>query len=791
MRGVWRGRASGPGGCDGAYVGGEGGPFFCLIDAFTPSQPHPHNTQSPSHTTTRPRLPPASAILPGGVALVAFADADGAALAATVSPVGALTLLSARRHLAAVLGPVDDGAGRSGAGVLDVVARGATPAAGDAAVAAPPPTALALTPHGDALLVASGSHLACLTLHNDQLTPAWTATADAPVALLAAGADARSPAATAPAASKTATVWWPPTQDAAAAPADPTRRKTTVDDGDGLGEETRKLLDKLSGSENKPAPAPAAAPTPLPPPAGPTPSPEPLRHPAPVLSLAWAPLPPSSPPASSDASARRALATLAADGAARVWVEVALAGAGGVHMCVALLLSPPPQLLPSSPARTPVAAAWVAPLPPPDGRWPPGADDVVWLAVADVADGHTPPPAVSLWAVDGVDSIIVPRPGVGGDDGRPSLGPRGALWGHAATAALPLAAGGEGVGGGLSPPPSTTLAASVVLDGGPPSVRVCAVGGGGLIGWARVDVAAGDVALPPLRLTAAAGTRGPPPPRDLPAQDEGRVCVGGAAVADAAAATPAPPPPAPPPPPPPRWHSAPLRALLAAGRADAAVGALRAALRAARGDGDDGDSGAACRRAADWGDALRRGAVSSSARPAHVLPQQPPAHQQLSATDSCALDLAAFGLAPPPPPPPQSSAIHSGALDLAAFGLAPPPPPPPPRADTDTGMLDLAAFGMGAPQQAPAADQAVAAPAATTATTLPPSLALATGLEPADFTPLTPADVATLSDLASAPADGVDEDTLPQSSARARSPRAAPLASTPRPRPTWQLWRRH
>ena len=42
-------------------------------------------------------------------------------------------------------------------------------------------------------------------------------------------------------------------------------------------------------------------------------------------------------------------------------------------------------------------------------------------------------------AVDGIDSIIAPRPGVAGDDGRPSLGPRGALWGRAAQGtALPI-----------------------------------------------------------------------------------------------------------------------------------------------------------------------------------------------------------------------------------------------------------------------------------------------------------------------------------------------------------------
>lgn len=122
--------------------------------------------------------------------------------------------------------------------------------------------------------------------------------------LLSAGAHAQSPAASAAAGAKVATVWWPPV------PAEPTHAapaaagsgsgspKPTAKDTLGFSAETRRLLQRLSPTRRSPRGSPKGSPR-----AGGAPkegtrggdnghaavAAEELRHPAPVVSLQWSP----------------------------------------------------------------------------------------------------------------------------------------------------------------------------------------------------------------------------------------------------------------------------------------------------------------------------------------------------------------------------------------------------------------------------------------------------------------------------------------------------------------------
>ena len=659
----------------------------------TPPSPPSQDATAPDDA---PLVPTATAVVGSDgapVAAVAVADARGAALVAAAAG-DALWLLSARRHLAFTFGV---GGGAGGRGCLDVVATARSP------LAPSPLAALALSRDGAAIVVAADDgRVACVGVGGEgvgeggALTTLWVAAAPAPAALLAAGDAAAAPAATAAAGGKTVTVWWPPVAAAAAA------APAAADALAGLGDETRRLLGGLAA----PAPGPPAAAAPALDacPTLPAATAEPLRHPAPVLALAWAPPPPRAGAPTRDP--RRALATLAADGGARVWVEVevgAPAAGGGTRYCAALLLHPP------APSPPPSSLAWADPLPGADGRWPPGAaEDVLWLTVAGWGGGvggegggggggdgaaastssSLSSATLALWAVDGLDTIIVPRPGAGGS--RPSLGPRGALWGRARGARLPT--------------PPARLAASVVLDGGPPSVRVAAAAGAD-VAWARLDAAEGDVALPPLRLAPGGAARAPPPPRELPPHDGGRAVVGLVEEGAGGAVEAAPAPGAASPPPPPSWHPARVRALLAAGRPAAAAAAIT-------GNDEAAADGGLVAWAAAGGGGLRAAA------------RAPPAAAAPSAVDTGMLDMGAFGLAPPPPPPPAPAAqVASGEFDFSAFGLAPPPPPPP--ATPAPEALPAAAPTIAHPALTPAPGAAPAAFAPVSAAALDSALARA------------------------------------------------------------------
>ena len=127
--------------------------------------------------------------------------------------------------------------------------------------------------------------------------------------LLSAGAHAQSPAASAAAGAKVATVWWPPVpaEPAHAAGAAPAAAgsvpgsgspKPSAKDALGFSAETRRLLQRLSPTRQSPRGSAKGSPR-----AGGAPkegtragdyghaavAAEELRHPAPVVSLQWSP----------------------------------------------------------------------------------------------------------------------------------------------------------------------------------------------------------------------------------------------------------------------------------------------------------------------------------------------------------------------------------------------------------------------------------------------------------------------------------------------------------------------
>lgn len=124
--------------------------------------------------------------------------------------------------------------------------------------------------------------------------------------LLSAGAHAQSPAASAAARAKVATVWWPPVPadagGAAPAAAGPVSGsgspKPSANDALGFSAETRRLLQRLSPTRRSPRGSPKGSPK-----ANCVPkegtragdnghaavAAEELRHPAPVVSLQWSP----------------------------------------------------------------------------------------------------------------------------------------------------------------------------------------------------------------------------------------------------------------------------------------------------------------------------------------------------------------------------------------------------------------------------------------------------------------------------------------------------------------------